>query len=310
MDGYTSQSNFLYSPQPSFFSNSLWEWELNQVSHRSMIYYSVTEFNEPEFEEYDPTPYAGGYDQSLTYGKPLPPSDAICYPLSTPKPTEPISPLPLQEVPSYGSTDPPSGGGEEEVDHSRSPPNRKKSTEEDHPKEEISSHGGYDVPVNGYGNGYGYPLPGWSDCGCVDGYGRQEPQSSWFDCGYDYGYGKQGLEPQAPPDYGFCESLFGYWPCLSKKEREQRRSNQQQQQIGEEHCYGNNQWNETADFLFGSMNPYGERNYQQHSYKQNECNVPIWVQNGNYHQVSPSPNIDGKDAYFYNDSKYQDEWSL
>lgn len=33
-----------------------------------------------DFDEYDPTPYGGGYDLHLTYGRPLPPSDEICYP--------------------------------------------------------------------------------------------------------------------------------------------------------------------------------------------------------------------------------------
>ncbi|XP_043696729.1 uncharacterized protein At5g39570 isoform X2 [Telopea speciosissima] len=320
MDGYTYLSNLVYSPQPNFSTNSLWEWELNQESYRSKVYYNISEFNVPEFEEFDPTPYGGGYDQALTYGKPLPPSDAICYPLSIPQPTEPISPPPLQ-VPTNGSTNLPNGG-EEEVEHSKSPPNRKKSTEEDQPSyggEEIFSHGDYGVPGNGFDSGYEYPLdsfyPGWSDYNYGDGYGRQEPQTSWSDCGYDYGYGSKELEPQAP-EYGICASLFGYWPCLSEKEKEQRK------QIGEEQCYGN-QWSSTADFLFGSMYPYGERRdngevnsgyeryYQeQHNYKQKECNVPLWVQNGSYYQASPSHYIDGEDSYWedsYNQSKYYDE---
>lgn len=32
-----------------------------------------------EFDEYDPTPYGGGYDIALTYGRPLPPSEETCY---------------------------------------------------------------------------------------------------------------------------------------------------------------------------------------------------------------------------------------
>ncbi|KAL8259381.1 hypothetical protein R6Q59_027334 [Mikania micrantha] len=47
-------------------------------------------FNEPEFEEYDPTPYGGGYDILSVYGKPLPPSDQTCYPRSKPKPIGPM----------------------------------------------------------------------------------------------------------------------------------------------------------------------------------------------------------------------------
>ncbi|KAK8919146.1 hypothetical protein KSP39_PZI020927 [Platanthera zijinensis] len=37
-----------------------------------------------DFDDYDPTPYSGGYDQALTYGRPLPPSDETCYSISTP----------------------------------------------------------------------------------------------------------------------------------------------------------------------------------------------------------------------------------
>ncbi|KAK1383590.1 hypothetical protein POM88_021325 [Heracleum sosnowskyi] len=35
-----------------------------------------------DFDEYDPTPYAGGYDIQLTYGHPLPASEDICHPPS------------------------------------------------------------------------------------------------------------------------------------------------------------------------------------------------------------------------------------
>jgi len=53
---------------------------------RFIVSYKVSEFNETEFEEYDPTAFGGGYDPAATYGKPLPPSDKICYPSSTPDP--------------------------------------------------------------------------------------------------------------------------------------------------------------------------------------------------------------------------------
>ncbi|KAL5207409.1 hypothetical protein ABZP36_031844 [Zizania latifolia] len=36
-----------------------------------------------DFDEYDPTPYGGGYDLVLTFGRALPPSDETCYPIST-----------------------------------------------------------------------------------------------------------------------------------------------------------------------------------------------------------------------------------
>lgn len=36
-----------------------------------------------DFDEYDPTPYGGGYDIALIFGRPLPPSEDTCYPIST-----------------------------------------------------------------------------------------------------------------------------------------------------------------------------------------------------------------------------------
>ncbi|RWV97304.1 hypothetical protein GW17_00039908 [Ensete ventricosum] len=36
-----------------------------------------------DFDEYDPTPYGGGYDLSLTFGRPLPPSEETCYLISS-----------------------------------------------------------------------------------------------------------------------------------------------------------------------------------------------------------------------------------
>ncbi|CAI9783879.1 unnamed protein product [Fraxinus pennsylvanica] len=38
-----------------------------------------------EFDDYDPTPYNGGYDPSKTYGSSLRPSDEICHPRSMPQ---------------------------------------------------------------------------------------------------------------------------------------------------------------------------------------------------------------------------------
>ncbi|XP_078432431.1 glycine-rich protein isoform X2 [Wolffia australiana] len=32
-----------------------------------------------DFDDYDPTPYSGGYDIALTYGRPIPPSEETCY---------------------------------------------------------------------------------------------------------------------------------------------------------------------------------------------------------------------------------------
>ncbi|XP_074575021.1 uncharacterized protein LOC141831539 [Curcuma longa] len=47
-----------------------------------------------DFPEYNPHPYRGGYDIALTYGAALPPSSAICYPISTSQVSPPSPPRP------------------------------------------------------------------------------------------------------------------------------------------------------------------------------------------------------------------------
>ncbi|CAH2044970.1 unnamed protein product [Thlaspi arvense] len=48
-----------------------------------MPYYSKDDDEVDDFTEYDPTPYSGGYDIAVTYGRSIPPSDETCYPLSS-----------------------------------------------------------------------------------------------------------------------------------------------------------------------------------------------------------------------------------
>ncbi|KAF8680781.1 hypothetical protein HU200_045627 [Digitaria exilis] len=60
--------------------------------------------DDDEFDQYNPHPYAGGYDISTTYGTPLPPSPATCYPVASPAalpvPTAPQPRFPLPNQPS------------------------------------------------------------------------------------------------------------------------------------------------------------------------------------------------------------------
>lgn len=48
-----------------------------------MPYYTKDDADVDDFDEYDPTPYSGGYDITVTYGRSLPPSEENCYPLSS-----------------------------------------------------------------------------------------------------------------------------------------------------------------------------------------------------------------------------------
>ncbi|KAJ1292462.1 hypothetical protein BS78_02G393200 [Paspalum vaginatum] len=67
--------------------------------------------DDDEFDEYNPHPYGGGYDISATYGSPLPPSPATCYPVASPAavpaPTAPQPRPPLPQPPAPAPASPP-----------------------------------------------------------------------------------------------------------------------------------------------------------------------------------------------------------
>ncbi|XP_022927527.1 uncharacterized protein LOC111434325 [Cucurbita moschata] len=193
-----------------------------KVSSQFVISYSVSEFNETEFEEYDPTPYGGGYDIHETYGKPLQPSTDICYSPSSSSPPKP-PPTAIQEAPK------------EKIEEKTKPSSEIKPTQiekdntasESEEIEEVKA-----IPFADPGIGYGN--------------GREVNQ-------FPSGYGLEAMD--------LCESLFGYWPCLSriKKQTACRQPNNGCGRChGHCYCYGNygNQWQTAADYLFGSHNPY------------------------------------------------------
>ncbi|KAJ0082692.1 hypothetical protein Patl1_10955 [Pistacia atlantica] len=187
------------------------------VTH-SRVSYSISnsEFDDTEFEEYDPTPYWGGYDITQTYGKPLPPSDNLCYPRSM----SDSSVLPSNGV-NLGSIESPYG--KKDVDESAAKPHIEREDGHENNCEDNPAR-----PNNGNrsneGNSYEY-----------DTRVTQTPS----------GYGLEAMD--------LCESIFGYWPCLA---RNNKRGHDCQQVFNEESS--GNLWKETADYLFGSSNPYGE----------------------------------------------------
>ncbi|XP_024982405.1 titin [Cynara cardunculus var. scolymus] len=191
-------------------------------------------FNEPEFEEYDPTPYGGGYDIVSVYGKPLPPSDKTCYPRSNPNPIEPTpksnpefkpeptskpepgskpifipTPIPLVDPkPEPVPIPVPLVEPEPEPEPAPAPvpvpmPEPLESKEVGATEREEHSYPDY---------GYDYPWPEYDH-----GYG--------IGVGYDHGYGKQVV--QIPPyEYNpevvdLCENIFGSWPCLTRIRKQQ-----------------------------------------------------------------------------------------
>lgn len=214
-----------------------------------LISYSVSpEFNDPEidaYDEYDPTPYGGGYNIDLQYGKPLPPSNETCYPRSG------SSPPPDLNVPSInGAIVPVSVGGKEAIadEKEAKPVNAiSKPTKEEEPSQVLALENGDDTKSQG-----------------------KAKQGEVYDSGSGSG---RGLYDQVPSGYGLeamdiCESLFGYWPCLA---RDLKRSNCEP---GNGHfqqfdCEGRseNPWKGTADYLFGSSNPYGGERTTYYQYE-------------------------------------------
>ncbi|KAJ8443073.1 hypothetical protein Cgig2_004278 [Carnegiea gigantea] len=147
------------------------------------------------FEEYNPEPFQGGYDMSETYGKPLPPSEEICYPPSKSDPTPPppspygkgkhnldTPPLKDQEKTLEDDEDQASELDEdEEDDHDGSEDDDDDGEEEEQEEEEEGNHGvliapplpgkedqsidqGGTKPANGnHGGSIAPPLPGKED---------------------------------------------------------------------------------------------------------------------------------------------------
>ncbi|XP_065879176.1 uncharacterized protein [Euphorbia lathyris] len=211
------------------------------------VSYSVSEFTETDvFEEYDPTPYGGGYNLTFTYGNPLPPSDDICYPRSASSAAADSSPpaLPSIAVPSAPIVTP--NAKIEATERKHDVVEEEEEEEEEEASKPTVSGGGND------GEGAGGGGDSWSNFGGGSGGGE-----------VSYGYEKQVSE--MPYGYGLeamdiCEGLLGYWPCLS---RCRRRLNDCQQAADCENCR-----DPCADYLFGNPNPYAQTMADQNSYGQ------------------------------------------
>ncbi|KAK1286315.1 hypothetical protein QJS10_CPB20g00001 [Acorus calamus] len=195
-------------------------------------------FNEAEpFKEYNPTPYKGGYDIALTYGNPLPPSSTTCYPLSDSHTTTSSTAPPIAAPPR----------NEEETPSSNQPYNPEHDHDHDHgffsfgydgdSGEQHDNYQGVSIPEQ--------PLP-WD-----------YPHSGYYD---------------GPPDHSqFCSDVFGYWPCLSRRDWENHGHHG-----GEHGGYGDNDtrrhpWEDTVEYLFGYPQPQGygalrTEDYPLHTY--------------------------------------------
>lgn len=234
--------------------------DYSTVKTRFIVSYSVSDqFNEPAFDEYDPTPYGGGYNPDAEYGKPLPPSEEICFPRSEVDPNDQS----LNNI-SYGSIKSPYG--KEEGDE----PVKKPSNGGGKTEQKPQSVGGDDDN----GGSKEMTVEDSNENGAIG------------DDGSTTEYEKRKVT-QIPPGYGLeamdlCESLFGYWPCLARGKRDNDCKNCHGicHKHSNESCYCQWQGSTTADYLFGNCYPYGERwgkggvyenpmfNYQRHHQQQ------------------------------------------
>lgn len=230
----------------------------NNGMSQLVISYSKAEFNVPEFDDYDPTPYGGGYDIDQTYGKALPPSDKICYPRSGSSPiTEPqplfsgpIVPLPTIEEGIEEKPITPQNGAIIQTKTEEKP--QSQDSGKDHPKEVEDNN--FDTESEESDD---HEDDNYSESGIDEGYNGGQ--------GYDE-HEKQVVPvvPQYPSGYGLeamdiCESLFGYWPCLDRMKKKRECCCEEVSYRGN-NCQ-ENMWQGTADYLFGSPNPYGGSGY-------------------------------------------------
>ncbi|EYU27860.1 hypothetical protein ABFS82_13G117700 [Erythranthe guttata] len=281
-----------YSVNPSHYSYiepKLLTYEPPPYETKFFISYSKQEFNEPEFEEYDPTPYGGGYDPVATYGKPLPPSETTCYPRSVPR-SDATSSL---ENFSYSSIPSPYGKDDEDIDLPKKPQNGAKpidtkivensmaKDDEDIDLPKKRQNGGKpidtkiveivvdDLMAEGDENGVEEKRRG-------DYYGGESERGMHY---MPYGSGLETID--------ICESIFGYWPCLAKieQQKKQKQMNNYYEFMEERRM---DPWKSAADYLFGGPEAeaeaeaeavtYDYENYHHHNQKQAQYEYHSWLQ--------------------------------
>ncbi|XP_073151815.1 uncharacterized protein [Henckelia pumila] len=200
---------------------------------------STQEFNEPpEFKEYSPDPYRGGYDPVTTYGRPLPPSDEICYPRTTPS-TDVFS---FDEF-DYGSI--PSPYGKDGLDNLATKlPTINKETDLE---TDVLENGGEVTAVQSTPSDNSHHKHG------DDGFenGRNEDYYDKIGLQTSYGSGLEAMD--------LCEIIFGYWPCLDKIEQQQRDNFRE---ICDQESR-RDPWKLAADYLFGSPVTCDYENYHR-----------------------------------------------
>eukprot|EP00262_Sarcandra_glabra_P000075 TRINITY_DN100_c0_g1_i2.p1 TRINITY_DN100_c0_g1~~TRINITY_DN100_c0_g1_i2.p1 ORF type:complete len:328 (-),score=64.20 TRINITY_DN100_c0_g1_i2:437-1420(-) len=210
-----------------------------------------------DFDEYDPTPYGGGFDLVLTYGRPIPPSDETCHPSSS-------SSSDYQETPSYTSStfSKPSAYDNDADDHQYSRP-------------KPSGFGARPEPNYGFGPGVSEPTYGGGD---ASDYGGRPPKRDDDDSSYgfqpkpSYGHGRPDFEK---PSYEQAEEEPPRRPAYG-------RPSSQQEQMVEDYeppkptygrpGFGQEEEHERRKPSYGQQEEFDHRRpaYEKPSYEQQE----------------------------------------
>ncbi|CAH8389094.1 unnamed protein product [Eruca vesicaria subsp. sativa] len=233
-------------PKHLFYDPSYYTTTTYESPPQFRIYCNIQNFNEPEFEEYDPTPYGGGYDIVATYGKPLPASEKICYPSLTaglatpPSPPEIIAPVPLGIYDGGEKKDVKKRVTFSETLEEAKPLETIQEKEHDHQEEEEDDDDEEEEEEEDHSSSNGTVKPETVD--------KVEVKALYVPSGY-------GLEAT-----DLCEVIFGgYFPCVLRNKRRQEDENR----AAEVTCWettDSDPWKTTSDYLFGDSYPYGYEN--------------------------------------------------
>lgn len=171
-----------------------------------------------DFDEYDPTPYGGGYDIILTYGRPLPPSEETCYP-NTSSVSEDFD----YDRPQYTSYAEPSAYSSDALDNEYKSYVRPKPRPASRPSYEAPSEEGgygYEKPSPNYGfqpgmnrpsGGYGGESEYGGGEGTGSGYGRKPEYGSGYDNPTsEYGGRTEYEKPSSEYGSGYQKPSSGY----------------------------------------------------------------------------------------------------
>ncbi|XP_058107754.1 uncharacterized protein At5g39570-like isoform X3 [Magnolia sinica] len=247
----------------------------SKVNHSKRVYYSSApetvvssaegikvnnNFYDDDFPEYDPTPYDGGLDLVLTYGKPLPASDATCYPPSLQDPNSST----LKGF-SYGSI--PSPYGKEGADHGppRSGQVLPRSSDGEKPLSDAGSGNSPNNPKPNNGNGsweggiFSHGIGGNYGCGHSN---NNEPVVPYQGEEESYGWEIQAVDDYRPNYAEPCVNPNPFYSWLFASQEDENNYHP---------CDANNQnsgnhRNGMVEYLFGYLNPNDESRDKIQSY--------------------------------------------